>query len=506
MTTAVLRRYTPPTCTLEVKAKDSPLSRWTNRTVVRDVRFRLSFDDPQQPDVEVVQVVGDRTQLEALTDAVRDAVQALLNPTPTTLSQDVQSFAALLGGYHGQEVNGNGEGHAAVAVTPTAATTALAIAPKPHTALPGAASETGIFVESLGLLSYVLHLGTLATPASGSQVRLSTTQLYDLANALDEYATEAIALPDQPAATRSAPLRWASIAAMVVVALGATGGLARFVMDIASPTATQVAQEANVEAAGGEAESFSLDEEFSNLEPLPTPGDEELLAVPETVDGMPIPPVPPGGSAQPGNLPPQRLGPGAQRSPVGMRPGGGVMVPANPQPQPSRRPQGNAQPVPPEAIALNPETFGASGDATLSQPSGFPPPSAATPETLNDAASGAAPSIAQAAPQQRTGAVNRAGEAPDLLQLSEVRSYFQEQWEPPNSLDDTLEYRLVVGANGELQQIIPMGQVSGLYIDRTSMPLLGETFVSPLTPYQQATIRLVLAPDGRVQTFLEQLN
>jgi len=526
MTTAVLRRYTPPTCTLEVKAKDSPLSRWTNRTVVRDVRFRLSFDDPQQPETETVQVIGDRTQLEALTDAVRDAVQSLLNPAPSLLSQDLQSFAALLGTTDGTPANGaeeangktigktNGKpgaiAHLNATAPITAGSTALAIAPRPHTTLREAASETGIFVESQGLLSHVLHLGTLATLTSGNQVKLSTTQLYDLANALDEYAAEALSLPDQQSATRSTPLRWASIAAAALVALGATGGIARFVMDIASPTSTQVAQESGTEAA--DAEAFSLEDEISSLEPIPAPGEEDLLPVPETVDGVPVPPVPPGGTAQPGMLPGQPYqgfpsGP-VQRTPAEMRPGGNVpVVPARPQPQQAQpsQPPVATQPAPPAAIALNPESFEAGGNATLSEPSGFPSPSARTPNTLNGAVE-AAPSIAQANPQQGSSAINRSGEAPNLPQLAEVRSYFQSEWEPPDSLDDTLEYRLVIGANGELQQIIPMGQVAGLYIDRTSMPLLGETFVSPLTPYQRATIRLVLAPDGRVQTFLEELN
>ncbi|MEO1147387.1 MAG: DUF4335 domain-containing protein [Cyanobacteria bacterium J06638_22] len=507
MTTAVLRRYTPPTCTLEVKAKNSPLSRWTQRTVVRDVRFRLSFDDPQRPEAEAVQVIGDRTQLEALTDAVREAVQSLLNPAPSTLAKDVQSFAALLGNREteaGEALGQNGAIAPPEAVTPTVTTTALAIAPKPHTTLPAHASETGIFVESQGLLSHVLYLGTLATPASGRQVNLSTTQLYDLANALDDYAAEAFSLPDQKATAGASPLRWASIAAVALVALGATGGLARFVMDIANPP-MEVAAEAEIESAA--AEDFSLDEEFSNLEPLPVPSEEELLEVPETADGVPIPPIPPGGTVQPGTVPPQAYAgfpPGAvvPRSPAEMRPGGGVpVVPANPQLQAQPAPS-----APPAAIALNPQALADADSVDLSQASGLPAPSAAAPETLNDAVESAPSTAAQATPQQRSSPINRSGEAPDLPQLTEVRSYFQEQWQPPDALNDTLEYRLVIGATGELQQILPMGQVAGLYIDRTDMPLLGETFVSPLTPYQQATIRLVLAPDGRVQTFLEQLN
>jgi hypothetical protein len=38
------------------------------------------------------------------------------------------------------------------------------------------------------------------------------------------------------------------------------------------------------------------------------------------------------------------------------------------------------------------------------------------------------------------------------------------------------------------------------------MPLIGEPFVSPILSGQRALIRLVLYPDGRVQTLLEELN
>ncbi len=44
---SVLRRYTPPTCTLEVIARDSALSRWVGKPVVNDLRFQLSLDDPK---------------------------------------------------------------------------------------------------------------------------------------------------------------------------------------------------------------------------------------------------------------------------------------------------------------------------------------------------------------------------------------------------------------------------------------------------------------------------
>jgi hypothetical protein len=91
-----------------------------------------------------------------------------------------------------------------------------------------------------------------------------------------------------------------------------------------------------------------------------------------------------------------------------------------------------------------------------------------------------------------------------IPQVAEVRTYFQQRWKPPEGLSQTLEYRLVLDTNGSVQSVTPLKQVSGEFIDRTGIPLVGESFVSPLQTGQSAKIRLVLSPDGKVQTFLEE--
>jgi hypothetical protein len=90
-----------------------------------------------------------------------------------------------------------------------------------------------------------------------------------------------------------------------------------------------------------------------------------------------------------------------------------------------------------------------------------------------------------------------------IPQVAEVRQYFQQRWSPPEGLSQTIEYTLVINQNGSIQQILPRGQTAGDYVDRTGIPLVGEPFVSPLKTRQSAKIRLVLSPNGNVQTFLE---
>ncbi len=82
LSNSVIRRYTPPTCTLEVLAQDSPLSRWMGKTVLKQLSFELRFDDPRLPEESRLPIRGDRDQLEALCDAVTSYVQEFLHQSP----------------------------------------------------------------------------------------------------------------------------------------------------------------------------------------------------------------------------------------------------------------------------------------------------------------------------------------------------------------------------------------------------------------------------------------
>ncbi|MBD1911190.1 MULTISPECIES: DUF4335 domain-containing protein [unclassified Leptolyngbya] len=494
MPTSVLRRYTPPTCTLEVRANQSSLSRWADQTVLRDVRFNLHLDDPQRPDARVVQISGDRNQLEALGDVVSRYVQNLLDSdvdtTDSALLRLTPQSPRLL------ERN--------LEVLPLGAERSTATNGSPialHT--PVAAAESGIFIEPRGLLAHDLHLGTLSTPESGDVVRLSAVQLFDLANALDDYSAEMLALPSQQRAV-SSTRRWASMAAMLVLAIGATGGITKFVMDVSAPAPTQVAQESAPENVA--VQSVPTTPPPAAGAPLPVPG-----ATPQP-NGLSqttkVPPGAPPGSVQPGfpfPVPPPQgnTAPRGQGAPV---PPGAVAV----QPAPTRVPQspqiipgggasttqGANVPSNPTVRQAPPETFSTSEAPSISAARQADPEAAA-----GDTAAIAPPPTARNRP---TTDLSRAGV--EIPQTNEVQSYFQERWQPPENLGETLEYRLTLGADGSVEQITPLGDAAGVYIDRTNMPLLGDNFVSPLAPYQRAMVRVILAPDGRVQTFLEEVN
>ncbi len=87
--------------------------------------------------------------------------------------------------------------------------------------------------------------------------------------------------------------------------------------------------------------------------------------------------------------------------------------------------------------------------------------------------------------------------------VAEVRNYLQQRWNPPSGLTQTLEYSLLLNRDGSIERIIPLGQASVEYIDRTNIPAPGERFVSALQGEANSKIRVVLTPKGKVQTSLE---
>jgi hypothetical protein len=92
----------------------------------------------------------------------------------------------------------------------------------------------------------------------------------------------------------------------------------------------------------------------------------------------------------------------------------------------------------------------------------------------------------------------------NIPQVAEAREYLQQRWQPPSSLTQTLEYSLLLNADGTIQRIIPLGNAAGEYIDRTDIPLPGEPFVSPIEGGGTPIIRVVFSPDGKVKTFVEK--
>ena len=97
---------------------------------------------------------------------------------------------------------------------------------------------------------------------------------------------------------------------------------------------------------------------------------------------------------------------------------------------------------------------------------------------------------------------NQIAKSSQPSQIQQITSYFQEKWQPPAELKQSLEYRLWVNADGTIERVVPLGKASQLYIDRTNIPLRGEPFINSHES-QSSIVRLLLSPDGGVQALSE---
>jgi hypothetical protein len=439
-------------------APSSPLSRWAGRTVATQLRFHLHVDDPRLPE-QRIHLTGDREQLEALQQAVTTYVQELLNQSPAQFTAQLAQTPA---------TDSTTVSEPQVVVSP-----ANSIESSPS-------SWQRIFLEPSTGLAHTLHLGSLATAVTGSVVQLSVLQLFDLATALDEYEADIVALPSLNRRSRvsTTPPAWATIAAGLTLAVGLFAVLQQLNRPVQQQmTSNQIAEDPQQVAA----QSSPLPP-LSSIETLPPP---PPVGSPVPVPSAPLPAIP-----VPNAVPPTPAVPGAT-----------ALQPGSSQPSP---PAGSSDApaiaIPSPLAQLNTPNSGS--QATIqAQPTA--PPQSASP----------APAVPQQAANNTTTAAVRSPSAPpapsepasldNISQVGEARQFFQRRWEPTNIVKQALEYSLVLDVDGTIQRIEPLNQAARDQIDRTGMPLIGEPFVSPISDGKVARIRVVLTPDGKVQTFLE---
>ncbi|OKH28401.1 DUF4335 domain-containing protein [Chroogloeocystis siderophila] len=464
----VLRRYTPPTCTLEIVAPQSPLSRWAGRTVATQLRFHLHFDDPRSPD-QRVQITGDREQLEALQQAVSVYVQELLSQSPAQFTAQLASQTT------------------AAESTTSVANSQIVISPTNSSDSPFARAQQ-IFLKPGTGLSHTLFLGPLATPTTGPVVQLSVLQLFDLATALDEFEADIVALPSlNQRRVSTTPPAWATIAAGLTLAVGIFAVLQQLNRPVQqTATSNQITEDPQQLAA-----QPSPLPPLSSLDTLPPP---PPAGSPVPVPNAPLPAIPvPNASpstestaAAPSSTLPGGTTPAPQTT---------VISPGSPN-KTGTAAAGNSAPtiaIPSPLAQLNAPNPGSQAAISQTQRTAPAPQRQAANNTT---AAVRSPNQPPPAPSQPTSLDN-------ISQVAEARQFFQRRWEPTEAVKQTLEYSLLLDVDGTIQRIEPLNQAARDQIDRTGMPLIGEPFVSPIADGQVARIRVVLTPDGKVQTFLE---
>jgi len=518
MPSSVLRRYTPPTCTLEIVAKTSPLSRWVGKSVVKDLQFELHFDDPRQPDEKLVTIKGDRTELDVLYEAVSHYIQNFLNTSPQPLSWT--NLTSSVQPDHPEESESNTPEPA----SPISIVTSDQPQDNQESELPSTKLQPlkpwtlplGITLQPKGLVTHELVLGQLANEDSGSVVYLSVIQLFDLATALDDYAAEILALPNLNRAGKAKVLPlWTKAAAAVVLAVGVTTAGVRWFHQ------SQVTQEtATLNPA-----SDSAEEVPSNLaQELPTPTPSPLPSPPSPVPTPTVPPslanaptVPPPKPVKPPAPSTRSSSPAPQRQEIAITP-----PPQRPAAQPAPSTAASPSTPPPTQPSRPPApTANVQKSPSSTQVPATPPPlpifppldvTPATPERPES--TNRLPVITRRPSPSTDTEPNTLGNNDaatgrlfdTIPQVAQARTYLQQRWQPPEDLPKVLEYRLFIAPDGSIERIIPLGQASQVHIQETGIPLVGEPFVSPVEGDRNPTIRVVLNPDGQVETFLEDMQ
>ncbi len=529
LSNSVLRRYTPPTCTLQIIARSSPLSRWAGRPVLKQLRFELHLDDPQLSEDQKFNIQGDGEQLDTLHAELTNYVQHLLNQSPDHLSNVLSGLTpthpSTVDPSNPQVDASQAPDEASSASYPTHAS-AL---PSSEEVVPRESDNTAnnkqIHLSQGRGLTHNLFLGPLATETTGPVIPLGTLEIFDLVTALDEYAADMVALP-APSRRFSAPPAWVSIAALVLV----TAGLSTAVVQFLDRQHSQ--QQVATNAVPPDSSDNQIAQPFFFIFGGPP------ISTPETLPSAALPPLgalPPASSRlQPRTLPRANLGfNGTLGTPGGLqvqrtpgfpsipRPGAGQVFTTTPI-----RPE-----LPQAPIFINPKVQ-QNGVYSPFKPGVSVPRGARTSSLPDEQLPGTAralpslspanPDLAMSSPAANgSTAANNAATLPGgsstpaspkepkstafdtIPQVAEAREFFEQRWKPPSSLTQTLEYNLILDVDGKIQRIEPLGQAARNYIDRTGMPLIGEPFVSPNKTGQAAIIRVVLSPDGKVQTFAQ---
>lgn len=543
---SVIRRYTPPTCTLEVLAQSSALSQWMGKSVLKQLEFELRFDDPRLPEEKRIAIKGDSNQLEALCAVVTNYVQEFLQMSP-------ESFWANFSKTHDASFTSDEAEQRNFNNPPLLETQAV----NSFTQRPVA----DIHIKSSTHLTHNLFLGSLANPASGHVIQLSLLQLFDLATALDEYSADVMALPNlTPRSTRSRIPSWAPVAAVLVVAVGLApltwqyANQNRQKQTAKKPTPQQTIA---LESSPLQNPSTSGLPTFAPPDSLPSQSLPPLgspLQVPNsTASGPPIAQTLPSVPTTPQTSAKSALPSASQTSPsLGNVPtaplpslGTTLNIPGTPNaPTLSTSPQ-KAAPKPQIAIQsqppLNSTPLTANRGTSASAPNNSTPSNLPSTGNISPDISNASPPLASltnpngasrepsfsqpgtSVPSATDALITRLRQARknrgnlptevattssdtlfDTVQVAQAREKLKKGWQPPSGLRQSIEYSLVVAVDGSIEQILPLGKAARDYVDRTGMPLIGEPFVSPNKNGQSVKIRAVFSPDGKVQTFPEK--
>ena len=222
---SVSRRYSSPTCTLEIRLKPEIWSFWTGQFVRKHIRFQLIFDDPHSSSEKPLIISGDVLTLEELYQTVKQYSEAFFH------------------GDFGKRIPKLAPSSAGGNPTPTSMATQFLLEDSLESRFPSGSKvlqpplvnqevpsiltlnqNSSIQIKPQGSFTHQLDLGVLATEASNQTIQLGNLQLLDLVAALEECMVDlmAIAPPQPPLKPVSGHLLKLILGAIAFLVLGLT--------------------------------------------------------------------------------------------------------------------------------------------------------------------------------------------------------------------------------------------------------------------------------------------
>lgn len=486
---SLIKRYTPPTCILEIYQKKSLFS-WTNSNDdFYPINFQLHFDDPRSLHEDKFIMAGDRNLLRNLREKINNYLLNYVGNKKTDFSEDNQLLLAL----------------------------------------DFTVKNPEIFIEEKGLCCHQLSYG-----AENKQiVNLTNTQLFDLANALENYHLESKLLWQHQKDNQRKNLL---LLTAIVSFIGLLGGFWWWRNQQMAFNTTAVDDSAEL---SNDSVQSNVDDvippsplDANTIPPIITPTETEAMKNRATL------PPPPATLTQPPINPSSSIENNGQTISLNPSQDNNILPPPQapslpPAPPPPQFPDENIITIPASPLPTNsqsslpqpPSTPTVSTPKIDSPPklSGLPVLQSLNSQPINNNDSQKNNEIK---PNSTNIDLNPVAinQAPDLSNLQsrqnqsvksqqlptnytnpltqQVQKYFEEKWQPPENLNQSIEYRLLVAENGSLNRVTPLGQAAKIFLDRTGMPLLGETIASS-SATESVMIRLILSPNGDVKTFEE---
>ncbi len=450
--------YAAGTCTLRLVGELSPLGQVTGKPVLRRSRFTIQVRGDDQAPATTNQAVrfeasGREPQFSALAALVERYVQRHLNVTALGRGEIITQGASSL--------------------------------------------------QPVGLTRHRLTLS--ADEGTPTTVDLSTLQLADLADALEQADGSVQIVPDGVLSKVSRPARprlslWlGSVAAVGIAALLGN----QFLTTAPGPVVFSPRESQTLNGAtNGAADSAARDERQSRLEEAVPETGAPQTGVPQTDapetgstadsttpaasapaaagEALPAPvttaPTTPTGSGQAATPQVSPQTPAAGSAPGGRSP--------QPESSPAAPPQAEARPG---ARLARPDS-----DTSLEQPpsvaGGSPAPAApARPDTFD-----ASPEIA-----------TTAAPATALDWIAALTDTLQQQWRPPANLAAPLRYRLTLGPDGTVEALEPLNDFSANYQNTPTLPQPGDTLLGVVRD-DTVTVEVQFLPSGEVVVAREE--